>query len=116
MVGMDEVITSLMRKGIKGSAIIDKEGSVYSSDLPPSVHEETFAIMCATVVGASNSANSELDMSGTNKVIIEAKEGHIVIANTKNNLLLTVIVDKKRELGKIFNEVEKAISKINESI
>ncbi len=114
MDNMDEVISNLMRKGIKGSAVIDKEGSVYSSDLPPSVHEETFAIMCATVVGASNSANSELDRGGANKVIIDSKEGHIVIANTKNNLLLTVIVDDKKELGMIFDEVEKAINKINE--
>ena len=115
MANMDEVISNLMRKGIKGSAVIDKEGSVYSSDLPPSVHEETFAIMCATVIGASNSANSELERGGTNKVIIDSNEGHIVIANTKNNLLLTVIVDKKREMGMIIDEVETAIKMINEN-
>lgn len=115
MAEMDEIISNLMRKGIKGSAVIDKEGSVYSSDLPRSVHEETFAIMCATIVGASNSANSELDRSRTNKVIIDSKEGHIVIANSKNNLLLTVIVDRKQQLGNIFDEVENAIKKIDES-
>ncbi|MFW6196152.1 MAG: roadblock/LC7 domain-containing protein [Thermoplasmatota archaeon] len=114
MAEMDEIISNLMRKGIRGSAVIDKEGNVYSSDLPRSIHEETFAIMCATIVGASNSANSELDRSRTNKVIIDSKEGHIVIANTKNNLLLTVIVDKKRELGMIFEEIENAVNMINE--
>lgn len=116
MASMDEVISGLMRKGIKGSAVVDKEGSVYSSDLPPSVHEETFAIMCATIIGASNSANSELDRGSTNKVIIDSKDGHIVIASTKNNLLLSVIVDKREDLEIIFDEVENAIKKINESV
>lgn len=110
-----DILENLKEEGVYGSAIVDKEGGIIESDLPRGVHEDTFGIMCATITGASNSANSELDRGSVRRVIVDSEEGKIIITSTKNDLLLSVVVDKSRKLGSLFEEINKSVKTIRES-
>ncbi|MGM0510459.1 MAG: roadblock/LC7 domain-containing protein [Thermoplasmatota archaeon] len=109
-----DVLEKLKQEGILGSAVISRDGIVLNSDLPPSTHEETFAIMCATIVGAANTANKELDRSSPEKVIIDAKEGRILIVSAGRNKILSVLLDSTHDIKKIFQRAKKIASEIEE--
>ncbi len=106
--GLKKIIKNLKREGVAGVAIIDKEGNVVDSDLPSTVHVETFGIMCATIVGAANSVNSELDQKSVKKTIIDSEKGRIIMANAGENLVLAVVIEENKSLGVLFDEIEKA--------
>ncbi len=109
-----DVLEKLKQEGILGSAVISRDGIVLNSDLPSSTHEETFAIMCATIIGAANTANKELDRSNPDKVIIDSEEGRILIVSAGRNKILSVLVDSTHDLKKIFQSVKKIASEIEE--
>lgn len=110
----EEILDDLKIKGISGSAIIDKEGDIIETDLPEVVHEETFSIMCATVFGASTNANSELDRTSVNRIIVESNEGKIIITSVQQDRLLAVVVGDSEKLGVLFDEIKKAVKKIKQ--
>ncbi len=112
--GIKEALGNLKKEGVSGVAILDKEGNVLEGDLPPSVHVETFGIMCATIVGAANSVNSELNRSSVGKTIIDSDQGRIIIANSGKDLVLAVVIGESKRLGVLFEEIENAVEKIKE--
>ncbi|MFP3871965.1 MAG: roadblock/LC7 domain-containing protein [Candidatus Natronoplasma sp.] len=111
-----DVLENLKRKGVYGSAIIDREGGIITSDLPQEVHEETFGIMCATIIGASNSANSELERGSVKRIIVDSKEGKMIISNPGKDIILSVVVDTSGKLGALFEEINKTVENIKARI
>ncbi len=114
MEDIDEVLQTLKREGVSGAAIVDKEGNVMESDLPAEVHVETFGIMCATIVGASNSLNSELGRSRVKKTIVDSDTGRIIIADAGEDLVLSVVIGESKRLGVLFDEIENAVERIKQ--
>ncbi len=112
----EKALENLKRKGVYGSAIIDREGGILKSDLPSEVHEETFGIMCATIMGASNSANSELERGSVKRIIVDSKEGKIILSNPGENIIFSVVVDTSERLGVLFEEINKTVEIIKENI
>lgn len=110
-----KVLENLKKEGVYGSAIIDKEGDVLASDLPTEVQEDTFGVMCATVIGASNTVNSEVDRGSVKRVVIDSKKGKIIIASTKMDLLLSVVVSRSQNLGALFEEINNSVKMLKES-
>ncbi|MBS3816433.1 MAG: roadblock/LC7 domain-containing protein [Candidatus Thermoplasmatota archaeon] len=110
-----DILENLKRKGVYGSAVVDKEGGIIESDLPRNVHEDTFGIMCATIIGASNSANSELGRGSVRRIIVDSEEGKVIITSAGEDLLLSVVVDASRKLGTLFEEINKSVETIKES-
>ncbi len=102
----NEIISGLSRLGVIGSAILTRDGMILDSDLPLDIHEETFAIMCATMVGASITANSEIDYSSPDKIIVDSSEGKIVLATISQNKILATVIDQKFNLGKLFEHLK----------
>jgi len=109
-----DVLEKLKQEGILGSAVISRDGIVLNSDLPSSTHEETFAIMCATIIGAANTANQELDRSNPEKVIVDSKEGRILIVSAGRNKILSVLIDSTHDLKTIFQRAKTIASEIEE--
>lgn len=113
---LEEILENLKRKGVYGSAIIDREGGIIESDLPSEVHEETFGIMSATIMGASNSANSELERGSVKRIIVDSKEGKIILSSPGKDVIFSVVVDTSEKLGVLFEEINKAVENIKERI
>ena len=60
------------RIGGKAAALVSRDWSVLFADLPTGVYTETFAIMCATILGAAATANSELNLAPPERIIAQA--------------------------------------------
>ncbi len=97
------------KKGVMGSAIVTRDGMVLVGDLPSSIHNETFAIMCATMFGAAHTVNSDLDIGSPDMIVVDAKRGSLVIANAGKRELLAVILEEDYAVTEFVDIIQKAI-------
>ena len=98
--------------GIEGASVISRDGLVIASDLT-SVDAEIFAAMSAAMVGAAETATSELRKGNINQVIIEAQKGQIISIGAGKLAILVCLVELSTNLGLILLEMGKASGKIN---
>jgi len=95
------------------SAIISRDGLVIASDLPEAVSMDTFAIMCATLIGAASTANSELRVGTPLSVLVESEDAKMVVVGAgRKALVVTVLPTRadaaaaKRELLKLADTIK----------
>lgn len=88
-----------LRKRVDGlaAALIARDGGVLAADLPDKVHAETFAIMCATVVGAAATANAEMHRSPPRETVIQGEQSTMILLGCGTRALLVVVVGPTAE-------------------
>ncbi|UZE92339.1 MAG: roadblock/LC7 domain-containing protein [Methanosarcinales archaeon] len=113
IVGMlEKVLTDLRRTGdIEASAIVSRDGLLMASDIAEGIHAETFAAMSATMLGAAETAISELNKGIPDRVIVESKKGKVITTGAGPKALLVVMTPPEAGLGLILVEMEKAADK-----
>ncbi len=110
---LEKVLNDLKKAGdIDGSAIITRDGLLIASDVDSSIHAETFAAMSATMLGAAETATSELKKGAPDRVIVESKDGKIIAGGAGEKALLVVMTSTEAGLGLILVEMNKAAEKI----
>ncbi len=97
---------------IVASAVVTRDGLLIASDIPDGVHEETFAIMSATMLGAGVTANSELKRSVPDRIIVEGADGRLVITGAGPNMLLVVVIANGVDMATLIPAIDNAIAKI----
>lgn len=110
-----EILEDLKKEGVFGSSMIDKEGDPIASDLPEGTNDDTFSIMCATIMGAANTANSELNWISPEKVLVDSKEGKIIITSAGKKEILAVIVDQTVDLGPILERIDDTVQRLKKA-
>ncbi|UZE92569.1 MAG: roadblock/LC7 domain-containing protein [Methanosarcinales archaeon] len=110
---LEKVLTDLRRTGdIEASAIVSRDGLLMASDIPESVHAETFAAMSATMLGAAETAVAELKKGIPDRLIIESKKGKVITTGAGPKVLLVVLTSPEAGLGLILVEMERATDKL----
>ncbi len=110
---LEKVLSDLKRTGdVEASAIVSRDGLLMASDIPKSVHADTFAAMSATMLGAAETAISELKKGAPDRVIIESKKGKIITTGAGPKALLVVMTSPEAGLGLVLVNVEKATDKV----
>ena len=99
--------------GVEGSAVASRDGLLICSTLKKS-HAETFAAMSATMMGAAETATTELGKGIPDRVIVESKNGKIIGTGAGSRALLIVMTEPNASLGLILIETAKASEKIKE--
>ena len=89
------------------TALVSRDGLVLYADVPAGVYTETFAIMCATILGAAATANTELNRSPPDRIVVEGTDSRTVIVGCGKKALLVAVVDHQADIGKILTEVAK---------
>ncbi|MGP8077131.1 MAG: roadblock/LC7 domain-containing protein [Thermoplasmata archaeon] len=89
------------------TALVSRNGSVLFADVPAGIYTETFAIMCATIFGASATANTEFNRMPPKQIIIEGRDSTTVIVGRGEKALLIAVVDKPADVTKVLGEVVK---------
>jgi uncharacterized protein len=74
MVTAQETLSGLLQKfnsehHTRGSAVVTRDGLPMVSALPASINRETFAAMTATMLGAAETAASELETTAASQVV-----------------------------------------------
>ncbi len=109
-----EMVLAQVKKagGVEASAVVSRDGLLMASNLSSGVHGETFAAMSATMLGAAETAISELKKGVPDRVIVESKEGKVIASGAGPKALLVVMADADAGLGLILVEINKASEKI----
>ncbi len=89
------------------TALVSRDGLVLYADVPAGVYTETFAIMCATILGAAATANTELNRSPPEKIVIEGNDSKTIIVGSGKKALLVAVVDQGVDTTKVLSEVTK---------
>ncbi|MCI4324658.1 MAG: roadblock/LC7 domain-containing protein [Thermoplasmata archaeon] len=105
---MGAVIKDLKtRIGGIAAALVSRDGLVLYADVPAGVYTETFAIMCATILGAAATANTELNRAPPEKIVIEGNDSKTIIVGSGKKALLVAVVDQSADATRVLAEVGK---------
>ena len=103
------VLARLREAGIESSAVVRREGVVIESDMPGSAEEtEAFAAMAAAMLGAAETATSELRQGVPRRVILELGDRRIVEVGAGPVALLVASVGAKAQFAKALLEIDRA--------
>jgi predicted regulator of Ras-like GTPase activity (Roadblock/LC7/MglB family) len=95
------------RIGGIATALVSRDGLVLYADVPSGVYTETFAIMCATILGAAATANTELNRAPPDRIIIEGHDSKTIVVGSGKKALLVAVVDQNADANKVLAEATK---------
>ncbi len=112
---IDKVLSDLKKSGgVEACAAVSRDGLLIRSIMQKEQFAESFAAMSATMLGAAETASTELRKGVPNRVIVESEQGRLIAVGAGNKALLVVIVSPETGLGLILLELDKAAKKLKE--
>lgn len=112
---IENILTDLKKvQGIEACAAVSRDGLLISSIMQNEKFAESFAAMSATMLGAAETATTELNKGTAYRVIVESKHGGLIAVGAGYKALIVVLVDSNKGLGLILLELDKAAVKLKE--
>lgn len=65
---------------------------VIAADVPEGISMETLSIMCATLLGAASTANSELRVGTPLNVIVESEDARMIVIGAGRKALIVSVI------------------------
>jgi predicted regulator of Ras-like GTPase activity (Roadblock/LC7/MglB family) len=110
---LDKILSDLKNMGgVTASAVASRDGLLIVSNMTTESHADTFAAMSATMLGAAETATTELGKGIPDRVIVESDHGKLVAMGAGPKALLVVLTEPDSGLGLILVELENATEKI----
>ena len=100
---------------VSDATLISRSGMHIAGKVPENAHRETFVAMSAILLGAAETATSELKEE-LSHVVIELKKTYIIILNCGPKALLALKMSKDKDLEDVISEVSKTILKIEDEL
>lgn len=114
---IDKLISELKKSGgVEACAAVSRDGLLIRSSMQKEQFAESFAAMSATMLGAAETASTELGKGVPNRVIVESAQGRLIAVGAGPKALLVVIVNSEAGLGLILLELEKSAKKLKEML
>jgi predicted regulator of Ras-like GTPase activity (Roadblock/LC7/MglB family) len=101
------MLKELRTDGVTSSAIISRDGLVIASDLDTGTYVETFAIMCATLMGAAVTANMELKRGSPERVTVESSDGKMLILSAGRRAVVVSVISGGTDEDHVARKMEK---------
>src|SRR5256712_11545875 len=102
--------------GSTASAVVSRDGLVIAEDMLEGVSRETFAIMCATILGAGMTAATELRVSSPTHIVLTSKETRIHIIEAGPRALIVLVVPPSRGESDIRAAVKPILEEVRREI
>jgi len=114
----ENVIAELLRiEGVKGVAIVGKDGLIIESELTDrTIDPELAAAMVAAAYGSGSTTMERLLAGKTEMIMVEGDRGKILLIDAGDKAMLSVFTEPKVNLGLIRIEMRKAAEKIASSL
>ena len=114
---LGKVLADLGKIGdVEASAVATRDGLLMNADMHNMGDAETFVAMSATMLGAAETAATELNKGIPNRVIVEADDGKLICMGAGPKALLVVMTAPEAGLGLVLVEMVKATEKIGKLI
>ena len=112
---LEETLNNLKNiGGIEASVVASRDGLLIHSTISRKLHAETFAAMSATMLGAAETATTELGKGIPERIIVESDDGKIIATGAGTKAILLVMTEPDASLGLILIEVAKASEKVKQ--
>lgn len=104
-----EAILADLKRRIDGDgiALVSRNGTLVSADLPAGVLAEAFAVMCATIFGAAATANSEIGRGCPEQVVIDGGGSTMILRASGPGAVLVAVVEPPSDVGLALREVAR---------
>lgn len=102
--------------GIETSVVASRDGLLIYTNAELKKNAEIFAAMSATMLGAAETATTELGKGIPEIIIVESVNGKIIATGAGPKALLIVLTKPEASLGLILIELAKASDKIKEAM
>jgi predicted regulator of Ras-like GTPase activity (Roadblock/LC7/MglB family) len=113
---LNEIIKELKDSGIvDAAAVIRRDGVLMVSSFPKQASgPDVFAMMSATMIGAAKNIAKKSAMSLPSRVIIDTKDGSIIISGAGTKALLVCSIRQSGDLQSIKEVLDAACEKIEQ--
>ena len=112
---IEKVLANLKKvRGVEACAAVSRDGLLISSVMQNERFAESFAAMSATMLGAAETATTELNKGVPYRVIVESKHGGLITVGAGSKALIVVLVNSNTGLGLILLELDKSAAKLKE--
>ncbi|MCX9013516.1 MAG: roadblock/LC7 domain-containing protein [Candidatus Methanoperedens sp.] len=112
---IEKVLADMKKvRGVEACAAVSRDGLLISAIMQNKRFAESFAAMSATMLGAAETATTELNKGVPDRVIVESKRGRLITAGAGPKALIVVLVDSNTGLGLVLLELEKSAEKLKE--
>ena len=109
---LDKVLLGLINTGeIESSVIASRDGLLMASHMPNG-DAEVFAAMSATMLGAAETASTELEKGVPDRLIVESIDGELIAVGAGSKSLVVALTPPDAGLGLVLVELDKAAEKI----
>ncbi len=97
---------------IESSAVMSRDGLTIASVLKDDVDPDRLGAMCAALLGLADTTATELDRGELKQVLLEGKNGYMLISHVGKRAVLAVASRPGTNLGMVFVEAKKTATKI----
>lgn len=99
---------------IQGSAIVSVQGLPICSVLSRDVNDGIVSAMSAAILSVSERAVEELARGDLKRILIEGKDGIIILSRAGANAILCTLAKSDASLGMVFLNIQSVSNKISE--
>lgn len=93
---------------IEASAVLNVDGLVMASALPPEVEADRVSAMSAAMLSLGERIAGELGRGVLDQVYIHGAGGHVILTAVGDDAVLTVLVRESAKLGLVFLDMRRA--------
>lgn len=114
---LEKVLKDLGRVGeIEACAIATRDGLLMQANMSSKGDPETFVAMSATMLGAAETASSELGKGVPKRVIVESDDGKLICMGAGPKALVVAMTAPEVGLGLVLVELSKVAEKVEKLI
>lgn len=99
--------------GVKGAALVTRDGLPHEFLIPGSVNDEVFAAMSATLMGAAETALFELGGQEPQRILVETGTLGFMVAPAGRDLLIVVAMLDLKNAAEVFARVKTRLASLS---
>jgi predicted regulator of Ras-like GTPase activity (Roadblock/LC7/MglB family) len=112
---VDKLLTDLKNMGgVEASIAASRDGLLIRANMPKEKLLDSLAAMSATMLGAAETATTQVEKGLPTRVIVESEYGRLIIVGAGPKALLIVLSNSNSSLGLILIELDKSAKKLQE--
>jgi predicted regulator of Ras-like GTPase activity (Roadblock/LC7/MglB family) len=112
-----DTIASILSESsdIEGAAVVGTDGLVYSANIPQTdLDENMVGAVSAAIFGLGNRSVTQLKRGNFNRVLIQGKDGYIIVAGLNSETLFIGLTESAVNLGMAMAEVREITTRLKD--
>ncbi len=111
---IEKVLSSIKKNlDVDDVTLISRSGMHIGGDVPDNAHMETFVAMSAILLGAAETATSELDEE-LSHVVVELKNSRVLVMNNGPSALLAIKMSQDKDIDTVLEGIKEPTNELKE--